>query len=42
VTYSDYHATLLLLFGLDARALVFERPNGDGSLIDGPPARVVR
>jgi hypothetical protein len=42
VTHSDYHATLLHLFGLEPRTLVFRRPNGDGSLIDGQPARVVR
>jgi uncharacterized protein (DUF1501 family) len=42
VTHSDYHATLLHLFGLDPRTLVFKRPNGDGSLVDGQPARVVR
>ena len=42
VTHSDYHATLLHLFGLDPQTLVFPRPGGDGSLIDGQPARVVR
>jgi hypothetical protein len=42
VTHSGYHATLLHLFGLDARALVFKRPDGDGALVDGQPARVVR
>jgi hypothetical protein len=41
VTHSDYHATLLHLFGLDPATLVFRRPNGDGSLLDGQPARVV-
>ena len=41
VTHSDYHATLLHLFGLDHRALAFPRPGGDGSLVDGQPARVV-
>jgi hypothetical protein len=41
VTHSDYHATLLHLFGLDPGKLAFKRPNGDGSLIDGQPARVV-
>ena len=42
VTHSDYHATLLHLFGLDPQALVFPRPGGNGSLIDGQPAHVVR
>jgi hypothetical protein len=41
VSHYDYHATLLHLFGLDPKALVFPRPGGDGSLIDGQPARVV-
>jgi hypothetical protein len=42
VTHSDYHATLFHLFGLDPTTVVFKRPGGDGSLIDGQPARVVR
>jgi hypothetical protein len=42
VTHSDYHATLLHLFGLEPTAVVFKRPTGDGSLIDGQSARVVR
>ncbi|SIO22861.1 Protein of unknown function [Singulisphaera sp. GP187] len=42
VTHSDYHATLLNLFGLDHQTLVFKRPNGNGSLVDGQPARVVQ
>lgn len=41
VTHSDYHATLLHLFGLDHETLLFKRPNGDGSLVDGQVARVV-
>ncbi|MDR3633848.1 MAG: DUF1501 domain-containing protein [Isosphaeraceae bacterium] len=41
VTHSDYHATLLSLFGLDYKTLVFKRPNGDASLVDGQQARVV-
>ena len=41
VSHSDYHATLLHLFGLDGEKLVFQRPNGKGSLIDGQPARIV-
>lgn len=42
VTHSDYHATLLHLFGLDHNKLTFRRPNGEGSLIDNQPARVVK
>ena len=42
VSHSDYHATLLHLFGLDAKELVFKRSTQDGSLVDGQPARVVR
>lgn len=42
VTHSDYHATLLHLFGLDYRTLVFKRPTGDSSLVDGQPARIVQ
>ena len=42
MTHYDYHATLLHLFGLDHKTLVFKRPNGDGSLVDGQPARVVQ
>lgn len=41
VTHSDYHATLLHLFGLDGKKLIFRRPNGDGSLLDGQTARIV-
>ena len=41
MTHYDYHATLLHLFGLDHKTLVFTRPNGDGSLVDGQAARVV-
>jgi hypothetical protein len=41
VNHYDYHATLLHLFGLDHTKLVFRRPGGDGSLVDGQPARVV-
>ena len=31
----------LHLFGLDPQTLLFQRPSGPGSLIDGQPARVV-
>ncbi|MBS0209574.1 MAG: DUF1501 domain-containing protein [Planctomycetes bacterium] len=41
VSHSDYHATLLHLFGLDGEKLFFQRPNGKGSLIDGQKARIV-
>jgi hypothetical protein len=41
VTHSDYHATLLSLFGLDGKTLAFTRPNGPGSLLDGQAARIV-
>jgi hypothetical protein len=41
VNHADYHATLLHLFGLDHQKLVFRRPNGDSSLVDRQPARVV-
>ena len=42
VTHSDYHATLLSLFGLDGKSLAFARPNGNGSLIDGQESRIVK
>jgi hypothetical protein len=42
VTHSDYHATLLHLFGLDPKKLTFRRPTGEGSLIDNQPAKVVK
>lgn len=42
VTHSDYHATLLHLFGIDHKELTFRRPNGEGSLIDSQPCRVVK
>lgn len=41
VKHTDYHATLLSLFGLDHTALTFTRPNGEASLVDGQPARIV-
>ena len=41
VNHSDYHATLLHLFGLDPQQVTFTRPTGPGSLIDGQPARIV-
>ncbi len=42
VTHADYHATLLHLFGLDHATLTFRRPDGQGSLVNGQPARIVR
>lgn len=42
VSHSDYHATLLHLFGLDPKKLTFKRPTGEGSLIDNQPAKVVK
>ena len=41
VNHYDWHATLLHLFGLDHRKLVFKRNGLDASLIDGQPARIV-
>lgn len=42
VNHFDYHATLLNLFGLDGEKLIFRRPTGPGSLVDGQPAHIVR
>jgi hypothetical protein len=42
VTHSDYHATLLHLFGLDPKKLVFARNGREQSLVDNQPCRVVR
>jgi hypothetical protein len=42
VSHSDYHATLLHLFGFDPKKLIFRRPTGEGSLIDGQPSQVVK
>jgi uncharacterized protein (DUF1501 family) len=41
VTHSDYHATLLHLFGLDPAQVSFARPAGSGSLVDAKSAKVV-
>lgn len=41
VNHYDYHATLLHLFGMEPEKLVFQRPNGVGSLIDGQNGRIV-
>jgi hypothetical protein len=42
VTHSDYHATLLDLFGLDHTRLVYRRNGREQSLVDGQTCRVVR
>lgn len=42
VNHFDYHATLLHLFGLDPKSLVYKRNGTDQSLITDPTARVVR
>ena len=42
VTHSDYHATILHLFGLDPERLSFKRNGQNRSLIDGQRAHVVR
>lgn len=41
VTHSDYHATLLHLFGLDPAKLVFQRNGREQSLLDAQAGRVV-
>jgi hypothetical protein len=41
VTHHDYHATLLHLFGLDPKTLVFSRNGQVRSLIDNQPCRIV-
>jgi hypothetical protein len=42
VTHSDYHATLLHLFGLDYEQLTYKRNGVAQSLVDGQKCRVVR
>lgn len=41
VSHSDYHATLLHLFGLDYKRLIFKRNNRDQSLVDNQDCRIV-
>ena len=41
VNHSDYHATLIHLFGLAPQQVSITRPTGTGSLIDGQPAKIV-
>jgi hypothetical protein len=42
VTHSDFHATLLHLFGLDHERLTYKRNGAEQSLVDKQPCRVVR
>jgi hypothetical protein len=42
VNHVDYHATLLHLFGLDHKRLVFTRNGQEQSLVDNQPCRVVK
>lgn len=42
VHHSDYHATLLHLFGLDPQQLVFVRNSRAESLIDGQSGRIIK
>jgi hypothetical protein len=41
VSHSDYHATLMHLFGLDAEQLTYTRNGAEQTLIDGQPSRIV-
>lgn len=42
VNHYDFHATLLHLFGLDHRRVVYRRNNREQTLTDGQPARVIQ
>lgn len=42
VNHSDYHATLLHLFGLDHKRVVYSRNGQELSLVDNQPCRIVR
>ena len=42
VTHHDYHATVLHLFGLDHKSLIYRRAGRELSLTDNQPARVVK
>ncbi len=42
VSHTDYHATVLHLFGLDPLKLSFRRPNGEASLTDGKAGTIVK
>ncbi|HKI32039.1 MAG TPA: DUF1501 domain-containing protein [Gemmataceae bacterium] len=41
VSHHDYHATLLHLFGLDPKRLVYRHAGREQSLLDGQPGRVI-
>jgi uncharacterized protein (DUF1501 family) len=41
VTHSDFHATVMHLFGLEASQVTFTRPNGPATILDGQPGRIV-
>lgn len=41
VTHSDYHATLLHLFGFEHDRLIYHRNNQEQSLVDKQPCRIV-
>ncbi|MFQ5730704.1 MAG: DUF1501 domain-containing protein [Planctomycetaceae bacterium] len=41
VNHYDYHRTLLHLFGLDPKKLVYRRNNKEQSLLDGQPGKIV-
>jgi hypothetical protein len=41
VTQHDFHATILHLFGLDAKKLVYKRSGAELSLLDGKDGNVV-
>lgn len=42
VSHSDYHATLLHLFGIDHERLTYKRNGREQSLVDGQPCRIVK
>ena len=42
VSHTDYHATLLHLFGLDHERLAFRSAGREQSLTNGDPCRVVQ
>ena len=42
VTHHDFHATVLHLFGLDSKKLVYARNGQELSLVDNKPCRVVQ
>jgi hypothetical protein len=41
VSHSDYHATLLHLFGINHEQLTHRRNNREQTLTDGQPSRIV-